>query len=75
MPEPERAAIATPRPAATILLLRDDPGGIEVFMQVRHQDMKFASGALVFPGGASIPRTTRWPWMPHYRRRRRGLIH
>ena len=55
MPEPERATIATPRPAATILLLRDDPGGIEVFMQVRHQDMKFASGALVFPGGRVDP--------------------
>ncbi len=52
-------AIATPRPAATVLLLRDGPpgtqGGIEVFMQVRHQDMKFASGALVFPGGRVDP--------------------
>jgi 8-oxo-dGTP pyrophosphatase MutT (NUDIX family) len=47
--------IATPRPAATVLLLRDGPGGIEVFMQVRHQDMKFASGALVFPGGRVDP--------------------
>lgn len=43
--------IAVPRPAATVLLLRDSAAGIEVFMQVRHQDMKFASGALVFPGG------------------------
>lgn len=43
--------IAVPRPAATVLLLRDGATGIEVFMQVRHQDMKFASGALVFPGG------------------------
>jgi 8-oxo-dGTP pyrophosphatase MutT (NUDIX family) len=51
--------IAVPRPAATVLLLRDGaPGGatgIEVFMQVRHQDMKFASGALVFPGGRVDP--------------------
>jgi len=47
--------IATPRPAATVLLLRNSPQGIEVFMQVRHQDMKFASGALVFPGGRVDP--------------------
>ena len=47
--------IAIPRPAATVLLLRDGHSGIEVFMQVRHQDMKFASGALVFPGGRVDP--------------------
>jgi 8-oxo-dGTP pyrophosphatase MutT (NUDIX family) len=39
------------RPAATILLLRDGPNGIEVFMVVRHQAIDFAGGALVFPGG------------------------
>ena len=42
---------AVPRPAATILLLRDGPEGLEVFMVVRHQDLSFAGGALVFPGG------------------------
>jgi 8-oxo-dGTP pyrophosphatase MutT (NUDIX family) len=42
---------ATARPAATILLLRDGPSGIEVFMVVRHHAIDFASGALVFPGG------------------------
>jgi 8-oxo-dGTP pyrophosphatase MutT (NUDIX family) len=42
---------ATARPAATILLLRDGPEGIEVFMVVRHQAIDFAGGALVFPGG------------------------
>ena len=38
-----------------MLLLRDGPSGIEVFMQVRHRDMAFASGALVFPGGRVDP--------------------
>lgn len=38
-------------PAATILMLRDSPTGIEVFMVVRHHQIDFASGALVFPGG------------------------
>jgi 8-oxo-dGTP pyrophosphatase MutT (NUDIX family) len=42
---------ATARPAATILLLRDGPEGIEVFMVVRHHAIDFAAGALVFPGG------------------------
>jgi 8-oxo-dGTP pyrophosphatase MutT (NUDIX family) len=42
---------APARPAATVLLLRDGPNGIEVFMVVRHQAIDFAGGALVFPGG------------------------
>jgi 8-oxo-dGTP pyrophosphatase MutT (NUDIX family) len=40
------------RPAATILLLRDDPS-FEVLMVKRHHQIDFASGALVFPGGKS----------------------
>jgi len=43
----------TPRPASTILLLRDGAANeIEVFMMVRHQEIEFNSGALVFPGGS-----------------------
>jgi 8-oxo-dGTP pyrophosphatase MutT (NUDIX family) len=38
-------------PAATVLLLRDGTPGLEVFMVVRHHQIDFASGALVFPGG------------------------
>src|SRR6201991_4135739 len=43
-----------PRPASTILLLRDDAARkeIEVFMMVRHYEIDFNSGALVFPGGS-----------------------
>jgi 8-oxo-dGTP pyrophosphatase MutT (NUDIX family) len=33
------------------MLLRDSPQGMEVFMVVRHHQIDFASGALVFPGG------------------------
>jgi 8-oxo-dGTP pyrophosphatase MutT (NUDIX family) len=41
------------RPASTILLLREgDADAIEVFMMVRHYQIEFASGALVFPGGS-----------------------
>jgi 8-oxo-dGTP pyrophosphatase MutT (NUDIX family) len=42
---------AVARPAATIVLLRDGPHGLELFMVVRHHAIDFASGALVFPGG------------------------
>lgn len=48
------ALMSTPvpaRPASTVLLLRDGPSGLEVFMVVRHHRIDFASGALVFPGG------------------------
>jgi 8-oxo-dGTP pyrophosphatase MutT (NUDIX family) len=56
------AETVPPRPASTILLLRDSAGGrgpddksrgeIEVFMMVRHYEIDFNSGALVFPGGS-----------------------
>src|ERR1700748_3326331 len=46
--------IVAPRDASTILLLRDSKARkeIEVFMMVRHYEIDFNSGALVFPGGS-----------------------
>ena len=44
------AAGAPVVPAATILLLRDQPA-LEVLMVKRHHQIDFAAGALVFPGG------------------------
>lgn len=38
-------------PSSTLLLVRDDAPGLEVFMVKRHHAIDFASGALVFPGG------------------------
>jgi 8-oxo-dGTP pyrophosphatase MutT (NUDIX family) len=46
---------APARPASTVLLLRDGAAGLEVFMVVRHHEIDFASGALVFPGGRVEP--------------------
>ena len=43
--------ITTPVPAATILIVRDGPSGLEVFMVKRHHQIDFVAGALVFPGG------------------------
>jgi len=48
-------APVTPVPAATIMMLRDGDDGLEVFMVVRHHQIDFASGALVFPGGKADP--------------------
>ena len=45
----------SPRLSATILLLRDAAQGLEVFMVMRHQQIDFASGAMVFPGGKLAP--------------------
>jgi glyoxylase-like metal-dependent hydrolase (beta-lactamase superfamily II)/8-oxo-dGTP pyrophosphatase MutT (NUDIX family) len=42
----------TPRPAATLALLRDGERGLEVLMMRRTHLAEFASGAYVFPGGA-----------------------
>ncbi len=44
-------APATPRPAATVLLLRDGSEGVEVLMTRRSMTASFAPGAYVFPGG------------------------
>lgn len=42
---------ALPLPAATVLLLREREGQLEVFMVRRNSGMAFMPGALVFPGG------------------------
>ena len=47
---PPRPA-AAPRPAATVLLLRDTPTGFEVLMTRRSATASFVPGAYVFPGG------------------------
>lgn len=46
------AEIVAPREASTVLLLRQAAKEIEVFMMVRHHQIEFNSGALVFPGGS-----------------------
>jgi 8-oxo-dGTP pyrophosphatase MutT (NUDIX family) len=44
------------RDAATVLLLRDAAGAVEVFLLRRMPGMAFAAGMTVFPGGAVDPR-------------------
>ncbi|MFZ2294524.1 MAG: NUDIX hydrolase, partial [Polaromonas sp.] len=40
-----------PRPAATVVMLRDAPNGLEVFLMKRHGLSDVLGGAYVFPGG------------------------
>ena len=41
----------TPRDSATVIMLRDTPQGLEVFLVRRHGDSAVLGGAYVFPGG------------------------
>lgn len=40
-----------PRLAVSVVMLRDSPRGIEVFVQHRASTMDFAAGVIAFPGG------------------------
>ena len=55
---------AVPRDAATVMLVRDTPSGLEVFLQRRVLGMAFAGGMTVFPGGGvdqrDIDATVAW---------------
>jgi 8-oxo-dGTP pyrophosphatase MutT (NUDIX family) len=44
--------VSLPRPAATILLLREEQSRIEVLMVRRHANLAFMAGMWVFPGGS-----------------------
>ena len=50
----QRQPVATRR-AATVLLLREGPEGMQVLMTRRSEKASFAPGAYVFPGGAVDP--------------------
>ena len=47
----------TPRPAATVMLIRDTAVGIKVFLMRRHSAMEFVAGVMVFPAAASTTAT------------------
>jgi 8-oxo-dGTP pyrophosphatase MutT (NUDIX family) len=49
------APSVVPKLASTVMLVRDGEQGIEVFMVARNKSMRFAGGALVFPGGKVDP--------------------
>ncbi len=49
-------APSPPKPAATVVLLRDTPNGVEAYLLRRKGTMAFAAGMHVFPGGGVDPR-------------------
>jgi 8-oxo-dGTP pyrophosphatase MutT (NUDIX family) len=50
--EPAQQPPVTPRPAATVVLVRDArEGGIEIYLVQRHASIGFMGGMHVFPGG------------------------
>ncbi|HEX2196406.1 MAG TPA: MBL fold metallo-hydrolase [Actinomycetota bacterium] len=51
-----------PRPAATLVVLRDGRDGLEVLLTKRPDHLRFMGGATVFPGGAvaAADRDPRW---------------
>jgi 8-oxo-dGTP pyrophosphatase MutT (NUDIX family) len=52
---------ASPRDAATVVLVRDQPDGIAAYLVRRVRSMAFAPGAHVFPGGSVDPRDEAMP--------------
>jgi 8-oxo-dGTP pyrophosphatase MutT (NUDIX family) len=49
---------AIPRHAASVLLLREQQGTIEVLLTRRHENLTFMGGLWVFPGGTLCPADT-----------------
>ena len=52
---PELSPAVLPRPAASLIVLRDQPSGPETLMGVRCASHRFMPNHLVFPGGAVDP--------------------
>jgi 8-oxo-dGTP pyrophosphatase MutT (NUDIX family) len=54
LPPLNPGAVTPPRPAASVILLREgaNDGGIELLLVKRNPDASFMGGAWVFPGGA-----------------------
>ena len=61
-PDPRDAPV---RPAATVVLLRDAPRGLEVLLTLRPKHLRFMGGAAVFPGGALSPADLDPGWNEH----------
>jgi len=47
--------LSDPRPAATLVILRDSTDGPQVLLTIRPKTMRFMGGAIVFPGGSVAP--------------------
>lgn len=72
MSSSNQTPIAPALPASSILLIRDGRGGLEVLMIERAKTMRFAPGALVFPGGkVDASDFQQWRWQRYLKHERR----
>ena len=51
-----------PLDAATVVMLRDGPGGLQVLLMRRHQASNVLGGVYVFPGGKLDPADQHPAW-------------
>ena len=73
MPEPlapvplPPTGIVAARPSASVILVRDSPGGLETFMVRRHAEMSVNPNVYVFPGGTvhADDSAAAWPAAPN----------
>lgn len=56
-------SLQEPRPAATLVALRDGPHGLQVLLTLRPKHLRFMGGATVFPGGAVAEPDSDPRWM------------
>jgi 8-oxo-dGTP pyrophosphatase MutT (NUDIX family) len=54
---------APPLDAATVVMLRDGPSGLQVLLMRRHQASNVLGGAYVFPGGKLDPEDQNQAWL------------
>src|SRR5690625_3386659 len=65
MPRPELThPYVEVRQAASVIMLREAAGKLEVFVQHRATTMDFAAGAVVFPGGRTEPEDAEYSFGP-----------
>ncbi len=65
MPRPELTHPYVPvRQAASVIMLREAGGHLEVFVQHRATTMDFAAGVVVFPGGRTDPEDAQYSFGP-----------
>lgn len=70
--ETSSQGIAPLIPAATVILLRDKPGGVETLMLRRNRALRSFAGAWVFPGGRVDPNDA--PGAPELERAKTAAI-
>jgi 8-oxo-dGTP pyrophosphatase MutT (NUDIX family) len=61
-----RKAVSKPRPASTVILVRQHGGELQVYLLKRSQKSRFFPGTYVFPGGEVDPEDRDMSlWIPH----------